>query len=173
MNHPTLIAVFVVIAAVAIFIQMLIFLGFFLIARRVYKAAHLFSQEARPSVEALARGFRDVAEIVSVSKESIKTVAGNASEVSQMVRGQAASLDAALSDIADRTRSQVERIDLMISSLVSQVETTAGMVQRTVLGPIQQMSALAKGFQASLDFFLSRRHSPTVREATQDEEMFI
>ncbi|MGH9343509.1 MAG: hypothetical protein ACRD19_07100 [Terriglobia bacterium] len=173
MDHPTLIAAFVVIAAVAIVIQMLIFLGLYLMARRIYKQACLFSEMVRPSVDVVIRAFRDIEEIVTVSKESIKVVAGNASEVSQIVRERAASLDAALGDIVGKTRSQAERIDLLISSLVDQVETTAGVVQRTVLGPIQQMTALAKGFQASLDFFLTRRRPPNVREATQDEEMFI
>ncbi|MGH9354165.1 MAG: hypothetical protein ACRD2G_18705 [Terriglobia bacterium] len=173
MNHPTLVAVFVVIAAVAIVIQMLVFLGLFLMARRIYKEARLFGETVRPSVDVVMRAFRDLAEIVSVSKESIKTVAGNASEVSQMVRGQAASLDAALSDIADRTRSQVERIDLLISSVISSIESAVSAVERTVVSPVQEMAALVKGVRTGLDFFLSRRRSPSVREATQDEEMFI
>lgn len=173
MNHPTLIAVFVVIAAIAIVIQMLVFLGFFLMARKAYKQASLVGETARPGIDAAIKAFRDIAEIVSVSKQSIETVAANASGVSQVVRERAVSLDAALGDIVGKTRSQAERIDLMISTLVDQVETTAGALQRTVLGPIQQMTALAKGFQASLDFFLTRRRPPTVREATQDEEMFI
>lgn len=173
MNHPTLIAVFVVIAAIAIVIQMLVFLGFYLMARRIHKQASQVGEALRPGVEAAVRTFRDVAEAVSVSKESIRAVAENAAGISRLARERVGSLDVALGDLVSKTRAQAERIDLLISTLVDQVETTANAWQRTVLGPIQQMAALAKGFQTGLDFFLSRRRSPTVREATQDEEMFI
>lgn len=173
MNHPTLIAVFVVIAAIAIVIQMFVFLGFYLMARRIHKQAGLLGETMKPGIEAAVRAFRDVAEAISVSKESVRAVAENASGISRLARERAGSLDLALGDLVSRTRSQAERIDLMISTLVDQAETTASALQRTVLGPIQQMTALAKGFQTGLDFFLSRRRSPTVREATQDEEMFI
>lgn len=173
MNHPTLIAVFVVIAAIAIVIQMFVFLGFYLMARRLHKQASLLGEAVRPGIEATVRAVKDVAEAVSFSKESIRTVAENASGISRLARERAGSLDMALGDLVSKTRSQAERIDQLFSTLVDQVETTANAWQRTVLGPIQQIAALAKGFQTGLDFFLSRRHSPTVREATQDEEMFI
>jgi hypothetical protein len=53
------------------------------------------------------------------------------------------------------------------------VETTADVVQRNVLAPIQEISAVVKGVRSGLEFLFSRRRAPSVSEATQDEQLFI
>jgi hypothetical protein len=46
-------------------------------------------------------------------------------------------------------------------------------VQRGVLAPVQEVSAVIKGMQAGLEFLFSRRRSTSVSEAAQDEQLFI
>jgi len=65
------------------------------------------------------------------------------------------------------------RVDQMVSDLVTKVETTADVVQRNVLAPIQEISAVVKGVRSGLEFLFSRRRAPSVSEATQDEQLFI
>jgi hypothetical protein len=173
MDHPTLIAVFLVIATIAIVVQMLVLLGFLLMAWRIYKEARLFRHKSKLEIDLVVAGFRDFLEIISCSKDSIKTITADAAEVSHMVRGRAASVDAALGEIVEKTRLQLERIDILITTLVDRVETAATTVQRTILRPVQEIGALTRGIQTGLDFLLSHRHTSRVREATQDEEMFI
>lgn len=171
MDHGTLIAVFVVIAAVAIVIQTLILLGFFLMFWKVYKQAMLISREAKRHMDTVVTIATDV---LAQSREPLRAAAMNMAEVSQMIRARAAVLDSALVGFLDQARVQVERMNVLAGSLMDRLESTAGAVERGVLGPLREFSALARGLTAGLDFFLfSRRRSLAGRETTQDEEMFI
>jgi hypothetical protein len=57
--------------------------------------------------------------------------------------------------------------------MVEKVETTTDYVQKGVLGPIREISAVAKGVRSGLEFLLSHRRVTNVSEATQDEQLFI
>lgn len=170
MDHGTLIAVFVIIAAVAIVIQMLILLAFFLAARRVRNEVTRVSREAKQRVDSAIQG---LLEIVSESREPIKTITVNAADISRIARDRAGALDEALGEITEKSRLQARRIDQLVSDILGKVETTADAVQRNVLTPLQEVSAVVAGLRSGLDFLFSRRPHSTVREATQDEEMFI
>lgn len=169
----TLITIFVIIAAVAIVIQMLILLGFALAVRRVMKQALRLRDAAKPWLEPAQRTLRDISDMAAVSKESVRVVAENASGLSRIARARADSIDAALADIIARTRGQAERADLLIANLMDQVETTVSVWQKAVIRPIQQITAVARGVQTAMDFFTSRRRPPVSREPAHDEEMFI
>ncbi|MGH9449131.1 MAG: hypothetical protein ACRD11_01170 [Terriglobia bacterium] len=170
MDHGTLIAVFVVVAAVAIVIQMLILLSLFLMVWKAYKQVTFVSREARRHMDTVVHIALDV---LAQSREPMKTVTANAAEVSRIVLARVETLDSVLDDILARTREQVGRIDLMITSLAERVGSTAGAVERGVLGPVREVAALTRGIATGFGFFLSHRRSAAGRKAGQDEEMFI
>ena len=76
-------------------------------------------------------------------------------------------------ELLEKSRSQIVRVDQMVSDLVEKVETTADSVQKGVLGPVNEVSAVVKGVRAGLEFLFSRRRVTNVSEATQDEQLFI
>ncbi len=170
MDHGTLIAVFVVIAAIAIVLQLLILLGLYLVARRIHGEVSETTREAKQRLDAAARA---IAAPFAESREQIKAVTLNVAEVSRIIRERTSSVDDVLAEMIERTRQQMQRIDQLISNLAERVDSTAGVVQRSVIAPFQEIAAITKGIQCAFDFFLSRRQPSTVREATQDEEMFI
>ena len=90
-----------------------------------------------------------------------------------MLRDRTASADQVAAELLDKSRSQIARVDRMISELVEKVGTTADTVQRGVLGPIQELSAVVKGIRSGLEFLFTRRRVTNVSEATQDEQLFI
>lgn len=172
MTHGTIIAVFVIIAAVALAIQAVALVSLFVVMWRVQKQVSEIGRDAKKKIDEVAQAILD---IISTCREPAKNVAANLAEISRMARERTGVLDAALADVMDKTRFQLLRLDELVSSLYERVETTAAAVQRGVLGPLGEVSAIGRGVQTALDFFFSRRRpSPsTVREATQDEEMFI
>lgn len=170
MDHDTLIAIFIIIAAVAIVIQMCILLGMFLVARKLRDPILTLTREARQNMD---RVMQSAMEIINTSREPIKAVAANAAEMSRIARERTVILDQTVAEISERTRQQAIRIDGTITTLVDRVETTANSVQRNVVGPLVEVGAIFKGVQSGIDFFFSRRHRTTIREARQDEEMFI
>ena len=90
-----------------------------------------------------------------------------------MLRDRTSNVDAVAAELLEKSRQQIIRVDKMVSDLVEKVETTAEAVQRGVLGPIQEVSAVVKGVRSGLEFLFSRRRVTNVSEATQDEQLFI
>ena len=64
-------------------------------------------------------------------------------------------------------------MDEMVTGLVDKVEHTAATVERSVLAPIGEISAIMKGVRSGLEFLFSHRRVTNVSEATQDEQLFI
>lgn len=170
MDHDTLIAIFVIIAAVAIVIQMCILLGMFLVARKLRGPMLTLTREAKQNMDRVVQA---AMEIFTSSREPIKAVAANAAEVSRIARDRTVLIDQTVGEISERTRLQAIRIDGVITGLVDRVETTATTVQRNVIGPLVEVGAIVKGVQSGIDYFFSRRQRSSAREARQDEEMFI
>jgi hypothetical protein len=90
-----------------------------------------------------------------------------------MLRERTGDVDALVAELVDKSRAQVIRMDRMVSDLAQKVEATSEAVQRGVLVPVQEVSAVLKGFQAGLEFLFSRRRTTSVSEAAQDEQLFI
>lgn len=170
MDHDTLIAVFVVIAAIAIVIQAAILLGFYLIVRRIHNQISEIGREAKQNMDRVVAA---IMEIIAGSREPLKAVTANVAEMSRIVRERTGLLDEALGDWTEKTRLQVQRIDQLVSGFIERADRTANTFQRNIVGPLQEVGAIFKGIQSGLDFFFSRRQPSTAREPTHDEEMFI
>jgi len=94
------------------------------------------------------------------------------SEIVHLARGQAQKVDRVFTEAVDRLRVQLIHADQILSGTMEAVEVAGSKIRRTVLGPVQQASALIKGIQAGLEFFRARGRG---REgaADQDEGLFI
>ncbi len=170
MDHDTLIAVFVVIAAIAIVIQAAILLGFYLIARRIHNQVSGICREAKQNMDRVVAA---AMEIITSSRDPLKAVTANVVEMSRIVRERTGLLDEAVGDWTEKIRQHVQRIDQLVSTFIEQADHTASTFQRSILGPLQEVGAIFKGVQSGIDFFFSRHQPSTARESTHDEEMFI
>jgi hypothetical protein len=169
MNYGVAILVFLIIAAIGLVLQGAALLAMFFAAqqlrKQVLQAAHEAKQKADQAVQTAL-------EILSDARGPVKTASANFAEVSKVVRDRALQLDEALQDITQRTHSQVVRADQVFSGVLDKVETTANAVERNVVSPLLEISAIFKGVQVGLEQ-LFRGRTSNVRETTQDEEMFI
>jgi hypothetical protein len=110
---------------------------------------------------------------VGNSREPLRSITADLAEVARVLRERTGSVDEALDDLLDRFRLQVIRVDQTITDVLEKVDKTTATVQRNILGPVSEASAVLKGVQAGLDFFLSRRRTSRTSDAPQDEQMFI
>jgi GTPase len=90
-----------------------------------------------------------------------------------MLRDRTNQVDRVVAEVVERTRLQIIRVDQVVSDLIQKVESTAEAIQRQIIAPIREVSAVVKGVRTGLEFLFSRRRSAKVPEATQDEQMFI
>jgi hypothetical protein len=110
---------------------------------------------------------------VSNACEPLRTITSNLADISKMLRERTADVDALVAELVDKSRAQVIRVDQMVSDLVKKVETTSDAVQRGVLAPMQEVSAVIAGMRAGLEFLFTRRRKTSVSETAQDEQLFI
>jgi len=111
-------------------------------------------------------------DILVEGREKVKIVSANVIEITGMVKDQVTRLDALVTEGSERARVQMVRIDQLVADTVIRVEDTTEAVQRNVLGPIREITALLMGLRTGLDV-LFRRNKTSVDHATQDEELFI
>ena len=111
-------------------------------------------------------------ELVVESREKLNLVSQNIVEISQLAKNQVSRVDALTAEVSDRLRVQIVRVDQLVSNTVARVEETTETIQRNVLTPVREISAILIGVRTALEFLL-RRNKTRVERATQEEELFI
>lgn len=163
--------IFIAITAAAVVIQACILVALYLAVRKSSARMEALATEVKTKVLPAAETAQSMLQEL---RPKVEAVAENLSQSTTMVRGQIQRLDAMVSDVVDRTRIQVIRADELMSRTLDRVEATTDMVHRTVVSPIRQLSGIAHGVGAGLEFLFSgkRRHVRDGVTVPQDE-MFI
>jgi len=167
-----MINVFIIVAAVAIVIQMGILLALYLGVRRSSARMEAIADDLHKRSAPLL----DAASSILVeSRPKIETITDNLVTSTTSIRAQVERLDATVGDVLDRTRLQVIRADEMISRTMDRVEETTEMVQHSVLSPIKRLAGIASGLTVGLEYFFRRRRNrqQEAEGVPQDEELFI
>jgi len=167
-----MINVFIIVAAVAIVIQMGILLALYLGVRRSSARMEAIADDLHKRSAPLL----DAASSILVeSRPKIETITDNLVTSTTSIRAQVERLDATVGDVLDRTRLQVIRADEMISRTMDRVEETTEMVQHSVLSPIKRLAGIASGLTVGLEYFFRRRRNrqQEAEGLPQDEELFI
>ena len=170
MEQNTALTVAVILVSIAVLMQAGSMLGIWLAMRKIPGQIESVRSDVKQRLDPLTAS---ALEIVNNSREPLRIITKNLAEISQMLRDRTSNVDAVAADLVEKSRMQVVRVDQMVTDLVEKVETTADAVQRGVLGPIGEISAVVKGVRSGLEFLFSRRRVSNVSEATQDEQLFI
>jgi ABC-type transporter Mla subunit MlaD len=169
-NH--IITVFVVVAAVAIVVQMGVLLALYMALRRTSERmegiAGRLEQQATPVLATAAA-------ILDDAKPKIADITTNLAETSVSLRAHAGQIGNAASEIAERARMQAARLDEFVITAAHKVEATTELLQDKVLSPMRRVRSIVTALNAGLSFFKSNR-SPKRRNSSgevEDEEMFL
>jgi hypothetical protein len=113
------------------------------------------------------------------SKSQISELTAKASELTvkanaalEVTRLQLGKTDEFLTDLTQRARVQLDRVELVLDDTVSRVHETIVVLNKGVLWPLREVSAVGAGIRTALHY-LVRGGKPSVDRATTDEEMFI
>ncbi|HZQ92771.1 MAG TPA: hypothetical protein VFA60_13330 [Terriglobales bacterium] len=160
---------FVIVAAVAIVVQMGILIAMYVSMRKTGQAVQGMVAQAQPVISH-ARTFLDE------NGPRVNSILTDAAHSATVVRAQVERLDATVTDIVDRTRLQVIRADELVTTTLNRVEDTTDMVHRTVISPVRTAAALIQGITAGAQALVGVRQERRRRKAAGtggDEEMFI
>src|SRR5262249_28617272 len=160
--------IFITIAALALAGQAVAMLGLYLSLRDVPRQIEDIRRTVRERIDPLADSVRDM---LASSREPVRTITGNLAQISEVLRERTTSVDLVLADGLEKSRAQIIRLDQLFSNLTRKVETTADVVERRVMAPVQEVSAVVAGVRSALEFLFSgKRRKRNVNEVAHDEE---
>lgn len=168
----TTVAIFVIVAAVAIVVQMGILIALYIgvrqAASRVEGIAGRLEQQTGPLLTTATAILEDaqpkIAEITSNLAESSATVRAHVSQVAE-----------ATGEIVERARLHAVRMDEFVGSTMGKIETASEILETKVLSPVRRVQGIIAAVNAGLGILRSSRpkRKPARAGAEQDEEMFI
>ena len=162
---------FIVIAAVAIVIQMAILLGMFFQVRTAIEQFTRIATDLQNRIDPiLLRTNR----ILEDSEDRVASIMGDAAEITRVARGSAQKIDRVFTDAVERLRVQIIRADHILTGTLEVVEEGGAKFKRTLWTPIHQASAILKGMKVAIDMLRGQQNRrPESDAATADEELFI
>lgn len=167
---PAWFAAFVVVATAAIVLQSAILLAMYFYFRETSRQMIRITSDLQSKIDPILVKTNRILEDL---QDRVGSIVGDAAEITRIARNQAQKVDRVFTDAVDRLRVQIVRADHVVTGALEVIEDSGAKFRRTLLGPVQEMSALLKGIKVGLDVIRGIRRSPGSNAATQDEELFI
>lgn len=161
---------FVIVAAVSLFIQMLIFGAMFLTIRRLSKRVEEIADDLQRRINPVISRLQM---LVEEAQPRISSMISDAAEITHVARNQVQRVDRMVTEAVDRLRMQLVHADQILTGALETVEETGTRIRSSVWRPVQSFSALVRGIQTGLEFYRGRRRQADGVTEQQDEELFI
>ncbi|HET7872069.1 MAG TPA: hypothetical protein VFL42_06120 [Terriglobales bacterium] len=174
----TVVAFFVIVAAVAILLQMGILFALYRAVKqstaRVEAIAGRMEEQTTPLL-ASARV------ILEDSQPKIAEITSNLAESTATLRAHVSQVAEATGEIVERARLHAERVDEFVGNTMDKIENASDLLETRVLGPVRRVRAILSAVNAGLGFLRSRSGPARARAARaghdraghDEEEMFI
>ncbi|HXY00602.1 MAG TPA: DUF948 domain-containing protein [Candidatus Limnocylindrales bacterium] len=166
------IAIFSIVAAIALVVQVAILIGLFVQLKRTTESINRMISDLHSRMGPILTRTQI---LLDETQPRISNLVEDASHIVYLARAQAQKMDRVFTEAADRLRGQLVRADRILSGTLEAVEDAGSQVKRSFLGPVQKVSAIVHGIKIGLDVLRSRRHEPDpLRDAIeQEDELFI
>jgi hypothetical protein len=136
-------------------------------------AIYLLSKRMSEQVERFMKDTREMMGPMRAIAENLRVVSANIVDIGMSAREQFRRVEVMVTDTGEVLHTQLDRLDKVTRDVVERINTTADIVQESVIRPAREVAAVAKGLSRGFDFLFGRRQRSTVDQAHQDEEMFI
>jgi hypothetical protein len=166
------IAVFVVVAAVAIVVQVAMLTALFFQVRRTMERLDRFSSDLQNRIGPI---LTRVQILLDDTQPKISELVADAAHVVYLARAQAQKMDRVITDASDRLRGQLVHADRILTGALETVEEAGSQFRRSFWRPVQKVSAVVTGIKVGLDLLRSRRGRNAHPDDTlgDEEELFI
>jgi methyl-accepting chemotaxis protein len=167
-----LLVLFIGIVAVSLLLQSLAFWGMYRSIRQLSVRIEKLAADLTKTTDSLSSRTEDVLKTVRNFVEKLQGMQANLTATTEIVQRRVVELDAFLEETTEAARRQVVRIQSVVENASMRVEDTFETLERRVLTPINEVSAIVTGLRTGLDVLLRKRRRPGT-PSRQDEEMFI
>jgi len=169
----TVVAVFVIVAAVAIVVQMGILLALYMAMRqtanRMEGIAGRLEQQTGPLLTTATAILED-------AQPKIAEITANLAESTATVRAHVVHVTEASGEIVERARNHAARMDEFVGSAMGKIESASEILEHKVLTPVRRVQGIIAAVSAGLDILKAAKgtRSRAPRHGVEeDEEMFI
>jgi len=157
-----LLTLFVALTAIAIITQAGVLVGIYVMSKRLSEQVERFMRDTREMIVPI----RSIA-------DNLRTASANLVEIGLSARDQFRRVEAMVTDTGEALHIQLERFDRVSQNVIDRINETADIVQDSVVRPVREVAAVARGLTRGLGAFFFGRGRSTVDQARQDEELFI
>lgn len=157
-----LLTIFVGLTALAVVTQALVLVAIYLQSKRLSEQIERFMNETRELMAPM-----------KTITENLRTASANIVEIGVSAREQFRRVESMVTDTGEVLQTQLARLDSATRDVVERVNATAQVLQDSIIRPVREVAALAKGLGRGLETFFFRRQKSTVDQAHSDEELFI
>ena len=161
---------FVIVASISLFVQMLIFGAMFLEFRRINRRLEQIADDLQRRINPVISRLQM---LVEEAQPRISGMISDAAEITHVARSQVQRVDRMVTEAVDRLRMQLVHADQILTGAMETVEETGTRIRSTVWRPMQSVTALVRGIQTGLEFYRGRRRRADGVSEQQDEELFI
>ena len=166
----TWVAVFVVIAAVALVLQTVILFAFYLLFQRLSVELTQVSNSVESRLSPLLNRIRILLE---ESQSDLHDIVHDTAEVARTVRANSRRFDRLLEEAADRLRVQLVHADRLVTGALDTVEDSVKELKDSLVEPVRTVTAFVRGVKAGVNFFRGRTHVQERRREAEDEGLFV
>jgi hypothetical protein len=168
----TWIVVSVVIAAIAIVVQVTILTAMFFQMRRSMERLDKLTGDLHTRIGPI---ITRVQILLDDTQPRISELVADAAHVVYLARGQAQKMDRIFTDASDRLRGQLVHADRILTGALETVEEAGTQFRRSFWRPVQRVSAVVTGIKVGLDLLRSRRgrSGRSDDSVEHEEELFI
>jgi hypothetical protein len=158
----SLLTLFVALTTIAIVTQAGVLISIWVMSKRLSKQVEQFMKDTREMMVPL----RSIA-------DNLRTASANLVEIGLSARDQFRRVEAMVTDTGEALHMQLERFDRVSQNVIDRINETAEIVQDSVVRPVREVAAVAKGLSRGFGALFFGRGRSTVDQARQDEELFI
>jgi len=145
-----LLTFFVAVTALAVVTQACVLVAIYLMSKRLSSQMERFMAETREMMVP-----------VKAITENLKVASSNILEIGVSAREQFRRVESMVTDTGDVLRAQLNRLEEVTKDVADRIDSTADLVQSTVLRPVREVAAVAKGFGRGFDFLFRRNKKST------------
>lgn len=162
---------FVMVTSLAVVLQAAILAGIYFLLLRQSQRMEQRLQELQAKVTPILSRIQVLVDDVH---PQISNMVADAAHITHLARTQVQHADRVVGETIERLRLQLAHADQILTGALETIEDTGSQLRRTILGPVQSVSALVRGIQTGLEAFRgNRRRAEATQAETQDESLFI
>lgn len=168
--NETLLMVFIGILAFAVLVQTILFFGIYRAIRRMSVYLEDLGKDLRRNAELVSAKVDEGLTAIKGLAEGFKPVRDKLADATEIIHYRITELDAFLEEATSTARQEIRHIQDSFQAASQKVEQTLETVRKSLLGPLNEISAVTRAIRVAMDVLFRRRRNPS---SSQDEEMFI